>query len=483
MIAVQVEPGFMTNGAHLRMIAQLLFIAWTFSAYASPSAFEEQYRQISETANPSELYEFFREMPKGGILHLHSEYAVPPEFWLQAAVRAEPTQRQGEYYTRTREETCPHQAAKPILFVTIPRLHWERLSACDKRNFKPLALLSDDERRLWIDAMTVTSGPGARHKFFQDVVARLDDLCADPKIMLQVIPEIMQEAASEHIMYLELQFDPTSLRDAMGQPVLAEGFLESLKERLQEPAVAHYGVTVRFQMAAYRYATDPHSEILNAFRFVDHHRDLWVGVNLLGEEGRPGGGLSRFASALQEMRVHYDIPFSLHAGELDSPGHEVRDALFVGASRIGHAVNLVSDPLAMFLMRHGGIPIETSLVSNKLLNYTPDLATHPFPLYLRSGIPMCLNTDDPGAFGGTLTDEFFLAATLYHLSWNEIVSLARNSIQYAFVDDETKAVLMRRLESELAKFEAQMSFGEWRRILDGVHLQSQFAKRYLQLGS
>lgn len=138
-------------------------------------------------------------------------------------------------------------------------------------------------------------------------------------------------------------------------------------------------------------------------------------MNLLGEEGRPGGELARFSSTIRKMRAQYDIPLSLHAGELDSPGPQVHDALILGASRVGHAVNLISDPDTMLLMRHGSIPIESSLVSNKLLEYTPDLSTHPFPLYLRSGIPICLNTDDPGAWGGSLTDEFFLAATLYHL--------------------------------------------------------------------
>jgi adenosine deaminase CECR1 len=461
--------------------AQLLLIVAIFSAIASSLSFEAQFRRIAATVNRSELYEFFREMPKGGILHIHSEYAVPPVFWLQAAI-AESRQSANEYYARTQEESCPAETAKPILFVTIRRSAWERLSACEKQSFKPLSLLSSEERISWMEALTVSSGAGARHKFFQDIVARLEELCTDPEIMLQVVPEVMREAQSEHVEYLELQFDPTSMRDAAGNGVSAEAFVKTLKGRLQEPAVADTGVLVRFQIAAYRFASDPDNELANAFKFVNDHRDLWVGVNFLGEEGRPGGELSRFASAFQKMRAQYDIPLSLHAGELDLPGHEVRDALFLGASRIGHAVNLITDPVTMLLMRHADIPIETSLVSNKLLNYTPDLATHPFPLYLRSGIPMCLNTDDPGAFGGTLSDEFFLAETVYHLSWNEIVGLARNSIQYAFLDGEAKADLMARLDHNLTRFEARMSAANWRHALDGSHTQSGFAKRYLQLG-
>lgn len=80
---------------------------------------------------------------------------------------------------------------------------------------------------------------------------RLDDLWQDPNLMLEVIPQIVKEAASEHVLYLELQFDPTSLHDAAGHPASTGAFIEMLKKRLTRPDVANSGVTVRFQMAAY----------------------------------------------------------------------------------------------------------------------------------------------------------------------------------------------------------------------------------------
>ncbi|MDQ2712164.1 MAG: adenosine deaminase [Acidobacteriota bacterium] len=457
----------------------LVLIGHLCSAGTLNMSFDTQFGRILETASRSQLYEFFREFPKGGILHLHSEYAVSPEFWLKIAT-ADPILGGNEYFAKVREGSCSDETAKLILFVTVQRATWDHLTACEKRNFKRLKLLSVNEQDAWLKALKVDAA-GGRKKFFEEIVPRLDDLWQDPNLMLEVIPEIVKEAASEHVLYLEIQFDPTSLHDAAGHPASTGVFIEMLKKRLARPDVAAEGVTVRFQMAAYRYTADSYKEFLNAFQFVDQHRDLWVGVNLLGEEGRPGGELSRFTSTLRKMRARYDIPLALHAGELDFPGHQVHDALILGASRIGHAVNLISDPDTMLLMRHGGIPIETSLVSNKRLEYTSDLSTHPFPLYLRAGIPMCLNTDDPGAWGGSLTDEFFLAATLYHLSWNEIASVARDSIRYAFVDQATKARLAARLNSELSNFETRMSADNWRPMLSQPLNRSVFAKAYLQI--
>ncbi|MBV8828563.1 MAG: hypothetical protein JO108_04990 [Acidobacteriaceae bacterium] len=150
----------MTITFRVRAALQLLCHLVVFCATALSTPFEAQFHRITKTATRAELYEFFWEMPKGGILNVHSEYAVPPEFWFNAAV-AESGQQGDEYYTRMQTRSCPGEVATPILFVTVRRSHWERLSPCEKQNFKPLATLSSEERRLWMEALIVTSDQGA----------------------------------------------------------------------------------------------------------------------------------------------------------------------------------------------------------------------------------------------------------------------------------------------------------------------------------
>ena len=127
----------------VRAAVQLLCHLVVFCATALSSPFAAQFHMITKTATRAELYELFREMPKGGILHLPSEYAVPPEFWFKAAV-AESGQQGGEYYTRMRDGSCPGEVARPTLFVTVSRSHRERLSPCEQQNFKRLATLSTE---------------------------------------------------------------------------------------------------------------------------------------------------------------------------------------------------------------------------------------------------------------------------------------------------------------------------------------------------
>ena len=131
----------------------------------------------------------------------------------------------------------------------------------------------------------------------------------------------------------------------------------------------------------------------------------------------------------------------------------MRETLLLGADRIGHGVNLISDPDTMLLMRHGPYMVEINLISNLLLEYVSDYSQHPFPEYLRTGIPVALSTDDRGMWDSTLTDEFFVAVREFDLSWSEIRELSKNSIAYSFVEDDVKDQLLNKLNKRLDAFE------------------------------
>ncbi|MEJ0099617.1 MAG: hypothetical protein WDO12_07715 [Pseudomonadota bacterium] len=133
----------------------------------------------------------------------------------------------------------------------------------------------------------------------------------------------------------------------------------------------------------------------------------------------------------------------------------MRDTLLLGAERIGHGVNLITDPDTMLLMRNGPYMVEINLISNLLLEYVQSYKQHPFPEYLRTGIPVALSTDDRGMWDSDMTDEFYVAVKEFNLSWDEIVLLGRNSLKYSFLDAATKAKLMGEYDTRMANFAAQ----------------------------
>ena len=129
---------------------------------------------------------------------------------------------------------------------------------------------------------------------------------------------------------------------------------------------------------------------------------------------------------------------------------------------MNYGVNLISDPDTMVLMRNGKFLVEINLISNRLLEYVTDLSTHPFPEYLRTGIPVCLNTDDRGSWDSNMTDEYFTAVTNFNLTWEEIVQMGRNSLTFSFAEPALKERLLQEYDSAETHYSAL--FGEQRRV-------------------
>ena len=53
------------------------------------------------------------------------------------------------------------------------------------------------------------------------------------------------------------------------------------------------------------------------------------------------------------------------------------------------------------------------------------------------GVPVTLNTDDEGVNRSNLTLEFVRAVRTYHLSYQEVKELVRNSLEYSFLPGES----------------------------------------------
>jgi adenosine deaminase CECR1 len=214
---------------------------------------------------------------------------------------------------------------------------------------------------------------------------------------------------------------------------------------------------VRFQQSILRFAPNAEQQLREMYKLVAES-DLWVAVNMVGREDNGKGYPLRFLSTLRELRRQYHgVKLSIHAGEVDEPNAHISDTLLLGADRIGHGVNLIDDPDTMRLMRHGPYLVEINLVSNLLLEYVDDYSQHPFPEYLRMGIPVALSTDDRGMWDSTMTDEFYVAVREFNLSWDEVKLLSRNSLKYSFVEDDVKTRLLATYEDRIGAFEARMA--------------------------
>ena len=435
------------------LLAALLFA----STLGAQTDFGPQFEQIKREATPAQLYAFLYAMPKGGDLHHHGTLAPFPEEWLAAATNPAVTQG-NTFFTRLRFNACPDSPEPFVHFQTIARYAYFKLSECVRAEYAPLHQMSPERRADWLNAMRLDKPGEGRDEFFEQAVNRLLGLVRDPNVLSEAMARYITRYGREGVRYLETQVGLSGGVDQEGNPYPPERVAETMRKMLDRPDVRASGVTVRFLITVIRFRPDAEQRIEEAYAFLDKHRDLFVGLNLAGREDNDKGHALRFLDTFRRMRRRYSgIHLSIHAGEVDAPGTQVRDTLLLGAERIGHGLNLISDPETLVSMRGDRKLIEINLISNRLLDYFPDLNLHPFPEYLRTGVPVCLNTDDPGVWDSNLTDEYFTAIRYFHLTWAEIRQMGRDSLRYSFAGEDVKRLMMANYEIALGNFEARYS--------------------------
>jgi adenosine deaminase CECR1 len=437
-------------------------------------SFSERFDAIRREATPEELYRVLYDLPKGGDLHDHLGGAIFPELWWRLA-----TER-GKFYTRVRFSECATSCPSPLLeFHTVSESTWSGFSPCCRAEYEPLSELDSGRKEAWMSAMRIDEPDEGRDEFFEKIWVRLGEVLDQAELIAESAVLNQEQLAHENVSYVEFQLSPFGRK--LGERTLeADEFHEILAERLEREDAKETGVVVRMQTNVLRFHPDAEKMVEESWAFVDRHRDLWVSVNLVGREDNDKGYPLRFLETFREMRRRYPrIGLAIHGGEVDEPNHHVRDTLLLGADRIGHGTNLVTDPETLLLMRTGKFAVEMSLVSNRLLEYAEDLSRHPFPELLRLGVPVCLSTDDRGMWDSNMTDEWFEAVTRFHLSWEEVVGLGRNSLDFALVPSELKAALLEEYERDVAAFTLRYA-GDWRESAADVDVRpSGYARRFL----
>ena len=429
---------------------------------AGAGAFPARFEQLRATATPAQWYALLYDLPKGGDLHHHLGGDGLPEDWF--AIATDPARNGGNaFYTRVRlAHYAPAEHGPAVLFQTIQKSAFDALPAGQREDYKAMAELSPEERAAWQSSVLLDRPGKGRDEFFEATWPRLGALLTDAHVLAELLAVNLRRFGAEGVRYIEAQALPFRELDHDGRPVDAEEVERIFEERLARPDVAATGVVPRFQYVVIRFLPDAEADVARAYAFLDKHRDFWVGINMAGREDRQIGHPSRFLPTYRQMRRTYSgINISIHAGETDEPDHHVRETLLLGATRIGHGVNLIDDPDTLLLMRQQQYLVEINLISNRLLEYVPDLTKHPFPEYLRFGIPVCLNTDDRGMWGSDMTDEYYTAVTLYHLTWPEIVALGRNSLAYGFMQPGQKQALLADYDRRVSAFEAKYARDDW----------------------
>ncbi len=240
-----------------------------------------------------------------------------------------------------------------------------------------------------------------------------------PEDYARALRSLLARLAEDNVLYAEITLSAgVALR--RGQDF--DAIFTALR---QEAASAP--VRVRWILDAVRQF-GPEEAMRVAETAVRHAAEGVVAFGIGGDE--QAGPIRWFGEVFQYAR-RGGLHLTAHAGETAGPD-SIWGALELGAERIGHGIRAIEDPsLVAWLAKHG-IPLEICLSSNLATGAVPSLREHPLRLLYEAGVPLVLNTDDPGVFSTTLVREYELAAEWFGFTEEELRALAASGFRYAF---------------------------------------------------
>lgn len=156
---------------------------------------------------------------------------------------------------------------------------------------------------------------------------------------------------------------------------------------------------------------------------------LIAGVAVVGLEN--GGSIRHLSATLTQFK-NVGLGIEIHAGEHSGP-EDVWEALEFGlADRIGHGIGAFQDDVLIDHLQDQRIHLEFCLTSNLCTGSIQGWEEHPILLALERGISFSLNTDDPGLFACSLTDEFELAIKHYGFSDEDFSTIYSHALEARF---------------------------------------------------
>jgi len=426
---------------------RLLFLLLLFAASALADEQSAARRLDELRGDPLLLRRFLEEMPKGGDLHEHLSGAVYAESYLDWAMQ---------------DDLCIDRAK---LSIAPP--------PCD--GLVPAKTLVSDPTLYsrMIDALSMRQfdGPESGHDHFFATFGKF--AAATSQRRPDMLAEVVTRFAAENVDYIESLFGPdfgaarqlgttltpgtsfADMRAALLKDGKAAAVVASARKTLDAiDAAAHKASpdsTLRYLFEVHRgYPREQFfAELVVGFETASVDPRV-VGLNPVMPEDAWASMTSfndQMAMLAYLHSIYPKVRLTAHAGEL-APGlvppeglrNHIRDTVMIAkAERIGHGVDIAREsgmPELLRTMSERGIAVEICLTSNAyILGVTG--RNHPLHLYLRNNVPVLLATDDPGVSRGDLTTEFQRAVEDQNLGYAELKRLARNSLQYSFIEGES----------------------------------------------
>jgi len=245
-------------------------------------------------------------------------------------------------------------------------------------------------------------------------------------------------AAADGVRRAEIFFDPqTHTERGIDFSVFMAGFTRAI-----EAAHVEWGISAALIMCFLRHL--PGETAVETWSEAKPYANLMIGVGL--DSSEVGNPPEWFAEAYQLAR-DAGLHAVAHAGEEGPPAYISGALDSLGSERIDHGVRSAEDPALVERLVAEQIPLTMCPLSNVKLRVFDRLEDHNLKDLLDRGVRVTINSDDPAYFGGYVLDNYVAIAEALDLSREDIITLARNSIEATFLPVDEKDALLTDLDA------------------------------------
>lgn len=406
---------------------------------------------------PSLLLNFLNAMPKGGDLHMHLSGAIYAENYIRWAAE---------------DGLCVNR--QTLAFAPAP-------CDADKGTLPAAQLLKDTalyQQTINAQSMRFFNGPESGHDHFFNAFGKFGAVSRSRQG--DMLAEVASRAAAQKISYLEVLLSPDKSQAGRFPGENGIAFTEdfaALRQSLLDKGISKVVAQGRANLDQFETTrqkvlncgtpkADPGCNVVIRYQYEIHRglspetvfAEMLVGFEMASADPRvvdvnpvmPEDAYVEMRDFDLHMRmleylrsVYPKVPLSLHAGELwtglvppDGLRFHVRESVQRGgAKRIGHGVDIMFEDNAPDLLKEMAtkkIAVEINLSSNdQILGVRGD--DHPFPVYLKAGVPVTISTDDEGVARSSLTQEYLRALRTYPITYAQLKNIVRNSLEYSFL--------------------------------------------------
>ncbi|MGB1310521.1 MAG: adenosine deaminase [Leucothrix sp.] len=246
---------------------------------------------------------------------------------------------------------------------------------------------------------------------------------------------------SQNVLHTEIFFDP---QGHTSRGIVFETALNGIHRALSD-GQRQLGISFGIIMCFLR-----HLEADDAMATLEQalpHKDKIIGVGLDSSELEHPP--EKFTAVFEKARAE-GFHIVAHAGEEGPPDYVYQALDLLKVDRIDHGNRALEDAALTQRIANEGLALTVCPLSNLKLCVVDDLKNHPMRKMLDAGLKATMNSDDPAYFGGYMNENFLQLTEALNLTQDEVVTLARNGFEAAFVSQEHKQTMLSRLDRYVA---------------------------------